>query len=302
MPGMTGIEILQGVASIDDTIVKIVMTGYATVDTAVDCLREGAYDFIQKPVRLGELSALIKRALEYRRLKLENAHYQSNLENMVRERSEKLAATLEEVRRSYQFTLEAMVAMLDAREKQTGRHSVRTRDLAVELAKCMGIAGDDLEVISYGAFLHDIGKIAVPDSILLKAGPLDEAEWVIMRAHCQTGYDILSSSPYLQKAADIVYAHHEKFDGSGYPRGLSGEAICIGARIFTVIDAYDAMRSDRVYRASMTIPNALAEIRSGAGAHFDPKVVETFLANHAKLEEMLAERLGLVESFADSDG
>ena len=295
MPGMTGIEILQSVANVDDSIVKIVMTGYATVDVAVDCLREGAYDFIKKPVRLGELSALVRRALEYRRLKLENADYQSNLENMVRERSEKLAATLEEVRRSYQFTLEAMVAMLDAREKQTGRHSVRTRDLAVELAKFMGIDGEDLEVISYGAFLHDIGKISVPDSILLKAGSLCEEEWVIMRAHCKTGYDILSSSPYLEKPAEIVYAHHEKFNGGGYPRGLAGDDICIGARIFAVIDAYDAMRSERVYHASMPIEKAVREIREGAGSQFDPRVVEAFIKNHAKLEEMLAERLGWVE-------
>lgn len=296
MPGMTGIEILQGVTNIDDTVVKIVMTGYATVDTAVDCLREGAYDFIQKPVRLGELSALVKRALEYRQLKVENERYQSSLEHMVRERSEKLAATLEEVRRSYQFTLEAMIAMLDARERQTGRHSVRTRDLALELAKFIGVEGSDLEVVSYGAFLHDIGKIAVPDSILLKAGPLTSEEWDVMKRHCETGYRILSSSPYLEKAAEIVYAHHEKFDGSGYPRGLVGENIVLGARIFAVIDAYDAMRSNRVYSASIPPDTCVAEIRDCAGSHFDPFVVEAFLTHHARLEEMLLERMDFTES------
>jgi diguanylate cyclase (GGDEF)-like protein/putative nucleotidyltransferase with HDIG domain len=291
MPGMTGIEILQGVAGIDNSIVKIVMTGYATVDTAVDCLREGAYDFIQKPVRMGELSALIKRALEYRRLKLENAKYQTGLEQMVRERSEKLAATLEEVRHSYKFTLEAMIAMLDARERQTGRHSVRTRDLAVELARSMGVSGADLDVISDGAFLHDIGKIAVPDAILLKAGPLTEEEWTIMKKHCETGFNILSSSPYLERAAEIVYAHHEKFEGGGYPRDLKGEEICLGARIFSVIDAYDAMRSNRVYRASLPVEHAVEEIRKCSGAQFDPVVVEAFLAHSERLEVMLMERM-----------
>jgi diguanylate cyclase (GGDEF)-like protein/putative nucleotidyltransferase with HDIG domain len=291
MPGMTGIEILQGVASIDNTIVKIVMTGFATVDTAVDCLREGAYDFIQKPVRMGELSALIKRALEYRGLKIENAKYQTGLEHMVRERNEKLAATLEEMRHSYKFTLEAMIAMLDARERQTGQHSVRTRDLAVELAGSMGISGADLDVISDGAFLHDIGKIAVPDAILLKAGPLTEEEWVIMKKHCETGFNILSSSPYLEQAAEIVYAHHEKFEGGGYPRGLKGDAICLGARIFSVIDAYDAMRSNRVYRASLPVEHAVEEIRRSSGTQFDPAVVEAFYAHRERLEVMLIERM-----------
>ncbi|MDE0840010.1 MAG: HD domain-containing protein, partial [Kiritimatiellae bacterium] len=291
MPGMTGIEILQGVAAIDSSIVKIVMTGYATVDTAVDCLREGAYDFIQKPVRMGELSALIKRALEYRRLKLVNATYQTGLEQMVRERSEKLVSTLEEVRHSYKFTLEAMIAMLDARERQTGQHSVRTRDLAVELARSMGLSGDELDVISDGAFLHDIGKIAVPDAILLKAGPLIEEEWEIMKKHCETGYDIISSSPYLEQAAEIVYAHHEKFEGGGYPRGLKGDAICLGARIFAVIDAYDAMRSNRVYRASIPVELAVEEIRKCSGTQFDPAVVEAFLDHRERLEIMLVERM-----------
>ncbi|MCE9612992.1 MAG: response regulator [Lentisphaerae bacterium] len=288
MPGKSGIDLLHEITAADDSIVKIVMTGFATVDTAVDCLREGAYDFIQKPIRLGELTALIQRAAEYRSLKIENARYQLHLEEMVRERSAKLVETLEEVKRSHRFTLDALVAMLDARERQTGRHSVRARDLAVLLAQKMGLDHEDLDAIASGAFLHDIGKIGVPDAILLKPGPLLPDEWVIMKSHSEIGYNILRSNPYLKDAAEVVRAHHERFDGSGYPRGLKGDAICIGARIFAVVDAYDAMRSDRSYRAAMAPAKSVAEIVRNSGTQFDPVVVKAFLESQEDLEAVLA--------------
>lgn len=287
MPGKSGIDLLHEMSAADDSIVKIVMTGFATVDTAVDCLREGAYDFIQKPIRLGELAALIQRAAEYRSLKIENSRYQMHLEEMVRERSARLVETLEEVKRSHRFTLDALVAMLDARERQTGQHSVRARDLAVTLARKMGLADQTLDTIASGAFLHDIGKIGVPDAILLKPGPLLPDEWQIMRSHSEIGYNILRSNPYLQDAAELVRAHHERFDGSGYPRGLKGDAICIGARIFSVVDAYDAMRSDRPYRAAMPPDKSMAEILRNSGTQFDPQVVKVFLESQDELERIL---------------
>jgi len=288
MPGKSGIDLLHEVTAADDSVVKIVMTGFATVDTAVDCLREGAYDFIQKPIRLAELAALVQRAFEYRALRIENARYQAHLEEMVRDRSAQLAATLEEVKRSHRFILDALVAMLDAREEQTGRHSVRTRDLTVLLAQKMGIDGEALEAIASGAFLHDIGKIGVPDAILLKPGKLDEEEWKTMRAHCDIGYRILRSNPYLKQAAEIVRAHHEHYDGSGYPRGLKGDQICIGSRLFSVVDAYDAMRSDRVYRTAMSVDESVAEIVRNSGSQFDPDVVRAFLDHHEDIETILA--------------
>jgi diguanylate cyclase (GGDEF)-like protein/putative nucleotidyltransferase with HDIG domain len=287
MPGKSGVDLLHEVTSLDDSIVKIVMTGYATVDTAVECLREGAYDFIQKPIRLGELVALIGRASEYRSLRIENARYQAHLEEMVRERSAQLAATLEEVKRSHRFTLDALVAMLDARESQTGQHSVRARDLTVHLAHQFGIEGDELEVIASGAFLHDIGKIGVPDAILLKEGPLDDDEWVIMKSHCEIGYNILRLNPYMKQAAEIVHHHHEQFDGSGYPRGLKEEQICLGARLFSIIDAYDAMRSHRCYRRALSVEQAIDEIESHSGSQFDPQLVKVFLENQPEIEDLL---------------
>ena len=287
IPGMSGIDLLHEVA-FADSVTKIAMTGYATVSNAVKCLREGAYDFIQKPINVSVLSALIKRALEYHYLKRENALYQSHLEDMVKERSAQLAASLEEVRRSYEFTLEALVAMLDAREHQTGKHSVRTRELALTLAGCMGLGRDELEAIAHGALLHDIGKIGISDSILLSPGRLSAEEWKMMKKHPEIGYNILRASPYLKEAAGIVLAHHERYDGSGYPRGSRGSEICIGARIFAVVDAYDAMRSLRVYRESVSAEEAATEIRRNSGTQFDPEVVKAFLKCQDELEKQLS--------------
>jgi len=278
---------LLEIKGIEDSIVAIVMTGNATVDIAVSCLREGAYDFIQKPISRGQLVTLIARALEYRRLRLDNAHYQAHLEDVVTERSEQLASSLEEIKRSYEFTLEALVAMLDAREHLTGRHSVRTQDLAVTLALKMGLGGKELETIAIGALLHDIGKIAICDDILLKPGRLLPDEWEIMKTHPAIGFEILRSSPYLREAAQIVLQHQEHYDGTGYPQELKAENICIGARIFAAIDAYDAMRSQRVYRDPVPAEEALAEIKRNAGTQFDPTVVKAFEECQADLELVL---------------
>ena len=262
------------------------MTGHATVYNAIQCLREGAYDFIHKPIERSQLLALLRRAMEYRDLKIENDRYQAHLEAMVRERSAKLAASLQDIQASYEFTLEALVRMLDAREEHTGRHSKRVRELAVALAQEMGLTNEQQETVASGAFLHDIGKIAIPDHILLKPGPLTDEEWVIMKTHSQTGYDILRSSQFLQHTAQVVYQHHEHFDGSGYPQGLSGKDISEGARIFAVIDAYYAMRSQRVYRDAIPHTAAVEEVMAHAGTQFDPDVVDAFRERQTEFDEV----------------
>ena len=284
MPEKSGIELLRELG--DETIVKVVMTGYATVDKAISCLRENTYDFIQMPFGKRELVALVKRAVEYHALRSENVRYQTHLEQMVRERSAQVAASLEEVKQSYEFTLEALVAMLDARENYTGRHSSRVRKMTVMLGQSMDVRKEYVQALASGALLHDIGKIGVPDAILNRPGKLSEEEWEIMRCHPDIGYSIIRSSPYLRDAAEIVRAHHEWFDGSGYPCGLKAEAICLGARIFAVIDAYDAMRSERVYRASIPPEEAREEIQRGAGSQFDPQVVAAFLEHQGEIERL----------------
>jgi putative nucleotidyltransferase with HDIG domain len=205
---------------------------------------------------------------------------------MVREKSAALREALDLTRRSYEFTLEALVAMLDAREKYTGQHSLRVRDVTVALCKRMGLSQTEQEEIAQGALLHDIGKISIPDAILLKPGPLTPAERKIMESHAEVGHRILSTSSYLEKPAEIVYSHQERWDGSGYPRGLKGEQICVGARIFAVVDAYDAMRSDRVYRKALSPTAARRELARMSGTQFDPAVVQAFLGCQDDLEKV----------------
>ena len=203
---------------------------------------------------------------------------------MVRQKSATLMEALEQLKESHDFTLQALAGLLDVREHNTGKHSVRVRELSLVLGRAMGLPAKDIETLSYGALLHDIGKIAVPDSVLLKPGPLTAEEWTLMKAHPEVGHRILVANRYLKDVAELVYAHQERYDGKGYPRGLKGDEICLGARVFAVIDAYDAMRSNRPYRLSMSPDEAVRELRSGVGSHFDPGVVEVFLRHLNEME------------------
>ncbi len=289
MPGKDGIQFLHEIRAQSELAVKIIITGFATVDSTVSGLREGVFDIIQKPVRAADLMAAVRRAQEYRRLRIDNVRYREHLEELVLERSAQLASSLEEIRKSHEFTLEAMVAMLDAREDQTARHSIRVRELSVALAERMNFEEADLETIAMAALLHDIGKISVPDAVLLKPGPLLPEEWDIMRKHPETGYRILMTGSYLKDVAELVYAHHERYDGTGYPRGIHGKNIPVGARVFAVIDAYEAMRSERAYRSPLTQEQAVKEIKKNRGTQFDPDVVDIFLKNRPEMERLLAE-------------
>ena len=182
---------------------------------------------------------------------------------------------------------EALVAALDAREHETGEHSKRVACHTLVLARRFTPDEERLRQIYWGALLHDLGKIGVPDAVLLKPGPLDADEQALMRAHPETGYAILKNVPYMREAAEIVLAHEERFDGSGYPRGLAGAAIPLGARLFAVIDTLDAMTSDRPYRRGVPFEAARAEILGLAGAQFDPDAVEALVAEEPVLREMV---------------
>ena len=178
---------------------------------------------------------------------------------------------------AYDETLEGWARALDLRDNNTEDHSVRVMDLTMDLACAMGISEADLVHVRRGALLHDIGKMGIPDAILLKPGPLTEEEWGVMRLHPVFAYDMLSTIPFLRPALDIPYCHHEKWDGSGYPRGLSGEQIPLAARIFSVVDVWDALGSDRPYRKKWAKPKIIEYIREAAGTQFDPEIVKLFL-------------------------
>ena len=283
---MNGLDLIKAISTIDNMLVKIVITGDATLDNAINSLRHGAYDFIQKPIQLNQLRITMNRAIEYHRLRVENQEYQQNLEEMVRQKSIELTNALQRTRDSFDFTLRAMASMLDAREHATGAHSQRVQDITCMIARDFGMHEKQLADIRQGALLHDIGKIATPDAILLKEGPLNDEEWTIMRQHVMTGYELISKSPDLKQTAELMRCHHEKFDGSGYPNGLKGDQIPLGARIFTLVDAYDAMRSDRPYRKGITRAAAIAEIRRNSGTQFDPAVVEVFMRRTDEIENI----------------
>jgi putative nucleotidyltransferase with HDIG domain len=255
----------------------VMVTAMHDISIALNAIRNGAYDYLLKPFDREQLLATVRRALENRRLKLENRKYQTELESLVTARTEQVRQALASLERSYDITLEALGNALDLKDAETEGHSKRVTAFTIAIARAMGISGDQIRVIARGAFLHDIGKMAIPDAILRKPGALDPEEVAIMREHAYRGYQILRRIPFLTEASEIVYAHQEKFDGTGYPRGLKGEQIPLGARIFSVADTLDAMTSNRPYRAAQPLSAARTEIDKWAGRQFDPQVVKVFL-------------------------
>jgi len=248
------------------------------MDTALSCIHNGAEDYITKPFNLDRVLLTVKNTLEKRRLVLENKEYQANLEQKVREQTEVIRTVMGEINLAYEHTLVALIRALDAREKEVGSHSERVMAYACLLAETAGISKEECVIVGKGALLHDIGKIGVSDNILLKPAKLDEEEWKVMRTHPTIGYDILSGIRYFAGAADLVLNHHERWDGTGYPKRLAGEAIPTSARIFSLVDTLDAMTSDRPYRKALTFQAVLDEVVRCCGEQFDPRLVDVFLS------------------------
>ncbi len=277
MADMDGIGLLERTKEKFPDMPVVMVTAVHDISVALAAIRNGAYDYLLKPFEREQLLATVRRALENRRLKTENRTYQTNLESLVAARTEQLRSAMAGLERSYDITLEALGDALDLKDAETEGHSKRVTAFTIAMARARGLSNDQIRVIARGAFLHDIGKMAIPDGILRKPGPLTPEEVSIMREHCYHGYQMLRKIPFLIEASDIVYSHQEKWDGTGYPRGLRGEQIPLGARIFSVADTLDAITSDRPYRSAQTLQAAKEEIKRFAGRQFDPEVVETFL-------------------------
>jgi putative nucleotidyltransferase with HDIG domain len=286
--GLSGLEVITRILELDDTIVGIIITGDASLPAALGAMRHGAYDFLQKPFSMEHLRTLLERAMKYRNLLRQRLHYRLHMEEMARRRSEALSKLTGQLEQAYQATLETLASVIDARERQTGAHSGRVALITGILARAMNLSGEEVNNTVEGALLHDIGKVAVPDSILLKPGPLTAGEWDVMRLHPVTGYQLLKGNPLLLKVADVVHQHQERYDGSGYPQGLKGEQTCLGARVFALADSYDAIRSNRPYSASRDPQFALAEIIRGRGTLFDPQVVDILIQTQAEIEAVCA--------------
>jgi putative nucleotidyltransferase with HDIG domain len=292
MPEMDGLSLVEWLRKTEPDVPVIMVTAIHDLGTALEAIRRGAYDYILKPFEKDQLYVSVRRALEHRRLVLENRNYQRTLEKQVEERTAQLQGALQQLEQSYDDTLEALGGALDLKDAETEGHCKRVTAFTIAIARTMHVDGTLLPQIARAAFLHDIGKMAIPDMILRKPGPLTPAERDIMRTHCDIGYNMVKRIPFLRGAAEIVLAHQEFFDGTGYPRGLRGEEIPLGARIFAVADALDAMISDRVYRKALSIKHAQEEIQRCSGTQFDPMVVEVFITMEGTLWTELRENIG----------
>jgi cyclic di-GMP phosphodiesterase len=292
MAGLDGIGLLERTKEKFPDVPVVMVTAVHDITSALTAIRNGAYDYLLKPFEREQLLATVRRALENRRLKLENRAYQTNLEALAAVRTEQLRKALADLERSYGMTLEALGGALDMKDAETEGHSRRVTAFTMAMARQLGLPKEQIDIIARGAFLHDIGKMAIPDAILRKPDKLTPEEIAIMREHCYRGYQMLRKIPFLLEAAEIVYAHQEHYDGSGYPRSLKGDEIPLGARIFSVADTLDAITSDRPYRAAQSFEAARKEIQRCSGTQFDPLVVETFLSIPEAVFEDLRKAIG----------
>jgi putative nucleotidyltransferase with HDIG domain len=270
MPKLNGIETLKKLKAYSPDLSIIMVSASRDIENVRAALKEGAYDYVFKPFNVTDVDTVIRRAIERSNLIKANKDYQKNLEKKVLEQTEELV-------RAYSGTLEAMILALDLREHETGYHSYRVTEYALNLGKHMKLSDEELSIIAKGALLHDIGKIGVPDNILLKPDKLTDEEWELMRKHAEFGYELLQKIDFLEESAKIVHTHHERYDGHGYPAGLAGEEIPLGARIFSVVDALDAMTSRRTYRKAMPFEDAVGKIAEASGTQFDPDVIDVFV-------------------------
>jgi putative nucleotidyltransferase with HDIG domain len=287
MADLDGIGLLERTKEKYPDMPVVMVTAVHDISVALRAIRDGAYDYLLKPFEREQLLNTVSRALENRRLKMENRTYQINLESLVEARTDQLQAAMADLTRSYDITLEALGNALDLKDAETEGHSRRVTAFTIAIARAMGLPREQIPVIARAAFLHDIGKMAIPDAILRKPDKLTADEVVIMNEHAYHGYQILKKIPFLMEASEIVYAHQERFDGTGYPRGLKGVEIPLGARIFSIADTLDAITSDRPYRQRQPLQAARAEIQKWSGRQFDPEIVKVFLEMPDKIWEDL---------------
>ena len=278
MPGMTGMAFLEEASKKYPNSAYLMVTAEDDVRVGIQAMKHGASDYLVKPIQLDALVASVERALKIKRMELELDGYRRSLEEKVAARTKQLEAAMKRIEMTYDETLRALGAALDLRDTETGGHSERVSRYCLQMAKAIGCSKEELKQILRGSYLHDIGKIGTPDAVLLKEGKLSAEEMAVMQTHVRIGYDLVSRIAFLAPAAAIVLTHQERWDGTGYPQGLVGEEIPLGARIFAIADTLDAMTSDRPYRKALPFSAARDEIMRHSGLQFDPEIVRVFLS------------------------
>jgi response regulator RpfG family c-di-GMP phosphodiesterase len=287
MPGISGLDLLVQVRQQYPHVAFLMATGVDDVQVGIQAMRQGADDYLVKPLQMDAVTISLQRAIQRKRLELEVENYRLHLEEMVAERTQQLQTAFRHVERSYGETLQALGEAIDLRDSETAGHSRRVSLYSLKILTGLGGTEHQFRSVAMGAWLHDIGKLAIPDAILLKPGPLTSEERRVMQRHSQIGYDLVKRISFLSEAAEIVLMHHERCDGSGYPLGLKGQDIPLGARIFGVSDTVDAMTSDRPYRSARPFQEARDQIERGSGKLYDTQVASVFLSISSETWEVI---------------
>lgn len=269
MPGKSGVELLSEIRSEHPDTAVIMATAVADINIAIQCMKQGAYDYLTKPFHLDEVVLSVERALEKRRLELENREYQTHLEEKVEEQAKKICA-------SFLSAITALAHALEAKDKYTSGHSQRVADISAKIAKELSLSPEDINRVRLAGLVHDIGKIGVRESVLNKPGRLTDKEFEHVKRHSEIGEHILAPIADDKEILRLIRNHHEHYDGSGYPDQLKSHQIPLGARILAVADAYEAMTSKRPYREALGDEKARKEIEQNKGKQFDSEVAEAF--------------------------
>ena len=301
MPKITGLELLDRIRAIDTETPVILTTGYADLNVAIDAIKKGAFEFIIKPFDFSYLIHAIKKGVQHKQALQFEKDYKAELEKMVVQRTQELTRALKTVKNMSSVVIERLTAAAELRDKVTGLHIARIGLYSCLISRSLGLSEDFTDTLTIASAMHDVGKIGIPDAILLKPGRLTLDELKIIESHTTIGAKILkgTSFPLLQMAASIAMTHHERWDGSGYPKKLKGKAIPIEGRIVMMADQYDALRSPRAYKSSLDHKTAYGILTQGDAMtrpeHFDPDVMRAFKETASMFEEIYDNQANLLK-------